>query len=119
MDGPAVGRLHQDFDPIVGQLFDMAGGQRCPPLPGVDVLAADGHHSPVVLVAPLTSHGAGLPPALQTEESQHGYSRPAQDKDRRRRLRTTMMTEQTQQQHQQLACPAAGAASTSTFSPQH
>jgi len=58
MDGSAVGWLNQDFDAIVGELFHMSRGQRCPPLPGVDVLTADGNNSPMVLIATLTREAA-------------------------------------------------------------
>lgn len=74
MDGPVVGRLHQDFDAGVGELFDVARGQRRPPFPGVDVFAADGHDGPVVLIAPLGCQAAPRLVALVTEESEHGSS---------------------------------------------
>ena len=53
MDRSAVGWLDQDFDAGVGEFFDVARGQRRPPLPGVDVFAADGHDGLVVFMAPL------------------------------------------------------------------
>lgn len=74
MDGPAVGWLDQDFDTRVGELLDVARGQRRPPLPGVDVLAADGHDGPVVLVAPLACVAALHPLTMVTEESEHDFT---------------------------------------------
>lgn len=83
MDGSAVGRLDQHFDACVGELLDVAWSQRCPSLPWVDVLTADGHDGPVVLIAPLTSEAALCPLSLVMEESEHGSAPPpAQDKDR-------------------------------------
>lgn len=74
VDCSAVGRLHQDFDAGVGELFDVARGQRRPPLPRVDVLAADGHDGPVVLIAALGCEAALRPLTLVTEESEHDFS---------------------------------------------
>lgn len=71
VDGSAVGWLDQDFDASVGELFDVTRGQRRPPLPGVDVLASDGHDGPVVLIATLACEAARRPPTLVTEESEH------------------------------------------------
>lgn len=81
MDGAAVRRLDQDFDTVIRQLPDMAGSQWGPPFPGVDVLTADSHDGPVVLVAPLSPHAAGRPAAVQAHKSEHDFSRPA-DRDR-------------------------------------
>lgn len=74
VDGSAVGRLHQHSDVHVGQLPDVTRGQRRPSLPGVDVLAADGHHGPVVLVAALADEAAPGPGSSVTEESEHGVA---------------------------------------------
>lgn len=71
VDGSAVGRLQQDFDAGGGELFDVFGGQRRPPLPGVDVLAADRHDGLVVLMAALVGEAARRPPSLEAEESVH------------------------------------------------
>lgn len=72
MDGSAVGWLDQHFDARVGELLDMARSQRRPPLPRVYVFTADGHDSPVVLIAPLACEAALRPLSLVTEESEHG-----------------------------------------------
>lgn len=81
MDCSAVGRLHQDFDAGVGELFDVPRGQRRPPLPRVDVLAADGHDGPVVLIAPLGCEAALRPLTLVTEESEHDFACSGQTHD--------------------------------------
>lgn len=73
MDRSAVGRLDQDFVANVSELSDVAGGQRRPPLPGVDVFAADGHDGLVVLMAALACEAA-RPLTLMTEESEHDFS---------------------------------------------
>lgn len=74
VDGSAVGWLHQDFDAGVGELFDVARGQWRPPLPGVNILAADGHDGSVVLIAPLACEAAPCPLTLVTEESEHDFN---------------------------------------------
>lgn len=48
MNGPPIGRLYQDLVSQIGDPFDVLGSQRCPSLPGVDVLPSEGHDSSVV-----------------------------------------------------------------------
>lgn len=72
VDGSAIGRLDQDFDLGIGQLLHMPRSQRCPPLPRVDVLAADGHDSPVVFAPLLLRHTAPCPLTMVMEKPQHG-----------------------------------------------
>lgn len=83
MDGSAVGWLDQDFDAGVGELFDVARGQRRPPLPGVDVLTADGHDSPVVVIAPLACKAALRPLTVMAEESEHDFTPLVRTKTRK------------------------------------
>lgn len=72
VDGSAVGWLDQDFDFGVGQLLHMPRSQRRPPLPRVDVLAADGHDSSVVFKALLLHHTAPCPLTMVMEKPEHG-----------------------------------------------
>lgn len=71
MDGSAVGRLHQHLDLGVGQLLHVPRRQRRPPLPRVDVLAADGHDGAVVVTAALVHRMAPCPVAMVREEPEH------------------------------------------------
>lgn len=71
MDGSAVGRLHQHFDLGVGQLLHVPRRQRRPPLPRVDVLAADGHDGPVVVKAPPLRRTATCPVTMVTQKPEH------------------------------------------------
>lgn len=81
MNGPAVGRLDQHFHTIVGELFDVTGSQRRPPLPRVDVLASNGHDHPMVLIAPLTDKAARPLLTSESEDPEHDFSSPAENKD--------------------------------------
>lgn len=82
VDGSAVGRLDQDLNSSVREFFDVTGGQGRPPLPRVDILAADGHNDPTVFIAPL-SHEAPRPPlTLKTEDPEHDCTSPAQAEDK-------------------------------------
>lgn len=73
VDGSAVGRLDQDFDLGIGQLLHMPRSQWGPPLPRVDVLAADGHDGPVVFKALLLlHHTAPCPLTMVMEKPEHG-----------------------------------------------
>lgn len=71
VDGSAVGRLNQHFDLGVGQLLHVPRRQRRPPLPRVDVLAADGHDGPVVVKAPPLRRTAPCPVTMVTQKPEH------------------------------------------------
>lgn len=75
MDGSAVGGLHQHLHLGVGQLLHVPRRQRRPPLPRVDVLAADGHDSPVVGEAPLRRR-VSPPVTMVTEKPEHAAASP-------------------------------------------
>lgn len=74
VDGSAVGWLDQDFEARVGELLDVARGQGRPPLPGVDVLAADGHDGSVVLIAHMACEAARCPLTMVTKKSEHDFT---------------------------------------------
>lgn len=78
VDGPSVGGLHEHLVSSCSDLLDVSWSQRRASLPHVDILAADGYDTLVILLVkmvmlkpPLTAHTAPKPSALAPHETQH------------------------------------------------
>lgn len=75
VDGSPIGGLHQHFVACCSDFLHMLWGKGCTSLPHVNVLSSDSHYTLMMAWPPLAAHTAFHPPALASNESQHGSPR--------------------------------------------